>query len=90
MDGIGGLAGWQWIFILEGLLTVLAGVLAYFAIFNGPDSVAWLTEEEKQYLKVKLAYDGNRWGKGTQEEGSKRKYIKEAFLDWQVRIFLPH
>ncbi|OAQ89908.1 major facilitator superfamily transporter [Purpureocillium lilacinum] len=86
MDGIGGLAGWQWIFILEGLLTVLAGVLAYFAIFNGPDSVAWLTEEEKQYLKVKLAYDGNRWGKGTQEEGSKRKYIKEAFLDWQIYL----
>ncbi|KEZ46290.1 hypothetical protein SAPIO_CDS1211 [Scedosporium apiospermum] len=86
MDGIGGLSGWQWIFILEGLLTVLGGVAAIFTIYNGPDSVSWLTEEEKQYLKVKLAYDGNRAGMGTLEDGPKRKYTKDAFRDWQVYL----
>ena len=86
MDGLGGLAGWQWIFVLEGILTVLGGVLAYFTIYNGPDSVTWLTEEEKQYIKIKLAYDGNRSGMATSEEGSKKKYIKNAFCDWQVSL----
>ncbi|KAG7407268.1 putative transporter [Fusarium oxysporum f. sp. rapae] len=86
MDGIGGLAGWQWIFILEGMLTVICGAMAYFTIYNGPDSVSWLTDEEKAYIKVKLAYDGNRSGMGASEEGSKKKYIKDAFCDWQVYL----
>ncbi|KXX76424.1 High-affinity nicotinic acid transporter [Madurella mycetomatis] len=86
MDGIGGLGGWQWIFILEGLVTVVGGVVAIFTIYNGPDSVSWLTDEEKRYLKAKLAYDGNRSGMGAVEGGSKRKYIKDAFLDWQVYL----
>lgn len=86
MDGIGGLAGWQWIFVLEGILTVLGGVAAIFLIYNGPDSVSWLTDEEKRYIKVKLAYDGNRSGMGASEEGSKKKYIKDAFCDWQVSV----
>lgn len=90
MDGIGGLAGWQWIFILEGIITVLGGVAAIFTIYNGPDSVSWLTEEEKRYLKVKLAYDGNRSGMGTTEDGPKRKYIKDAFTDWKVSIWIMH
>lgn len=89
MDGVGGLGGWQWIFILEGIVTVLGGVLAVFTIYNGPDSVSWLTDEEKRYLKVKLAYDGNRSGMGAVEDGPKRKYIKAAFLDWQVSIYIP-
>ncbi|WKT49653.1 MFS transporter superfamily [Fusarium oxysporum f. sp. vasinfectum] len=86
MDGIGGLAGWQWIFILEGILTVICGVMAYFTIYNGPDSVSWLTDEEKAYIKMKLAYDGNKSGMGASEEGSKKKYIKDAFCDWQVYL----
>jgi hypothetical protein len=90
MDGIGGLAGWQWIFILEGMLTVVCGAMAYFMIYNGPEHVSWLTEEEKAYLKVKLAYDGNRSGMGASEEGSKKKYIKDAFCDWQVGPKLRH
>lgn len=47
MKGIGGLAGWQWIFILEGMVTAVAGMIAFFFIHNGPDSVSWLTEEER-------------------------------------------
>lgn len=89
MDGVGGLAGWQWIFILEGLLAVFGGIAAIFTIYNGPESVAWLTDEEKRYLQLKLAYDGNRTGMGTQEDGPKRKYIKDAFCDWQVRSSSP-
>lgn len=88
MNGVGGLAGWQWIFILEGILTVVAGVIAYFMIHNGPESVSWLTEEEKTYLRVRLMYDGNRTGMGANEEGSKRRPIKNAFCDWQVSYYL--
>lgn len=85
MEGIGKLAGWQWIFILEGIVTVVVGAFAYFFIHNGPEEVKWLTEREREYVKYLLAYDGNMSGMGRSEDGSKRKYIKEAFLCPQVR-----
>ncbi|KAH7131754.1 major facilitator superfamily domain-containing protein [Dactylonectria estremocensis] len=81
MDGIGGLAGWQWIFVLEGILTVFSGGAAFFFIYDSPDAVSWLTKEEKKYVKLKLAYDGSVGGNATEEEGSKKKYAKDAFSD---------
>lgn len=89
MAGLAGLAGWQWIFILEGLVTAVAGMIAVFFIHNGPDSVSWLTEEERRYLKLRLSYDGNRHGMGQSEDGSKREYIKQAFMSPQVSTFQP-
>lgn len=85
MDGVGGLAGWKWVFIIEGLLTVLGGVIAYFVIWNTPNDASWLTEEEKRFIIARLAYDGNSTGLAQQEEGSRKTYIKSALTDWQVR-----
>ena len=42
MTGVGGLGGWRWIFILEGILTFVVGVLAYFFIVNYPDTAKFL------------------------------------------------
>ena len=49
MDGIGGLAGWRWIFILEGITTIIFGLIA--AIFLPADiaSAKFLTEEERVF-----------------------------------------
>lgn len=38
MDGVGGYRGWRWIFILEGLLTVIVAVAAYFLMPDYPDT----------------------------------------------------
>lgn len=38
MAGIGGLNGWQWIFIIEGLITVLLGAAGYWLLVDFPDS----------------------------------------------------
>ncbi|CVL13727.1 hypothetical protein FPRO06_07716 [Fusarium proliferatum] len=86
MDGVGGLAGWKWVFIIEGLLTVLGGVIAYFVIWNTPNDASWLTEEEKRFIIARLAYDGNSTGLAQQEEGSRKTYIKSALTDWQVYL----
>jgi MFS transporter, ACS family, tartrate transporter len=51
----GGLAGWQWMFLLEGLPAIVLGVLAWIFLVNGPESARWLTAEEKSWLGTNLA-----------------------------------
>ncbi|KWR91496.1 MFS transporter [Cupriavidus sp. IDO] len=46
----GGLAGWQWMFLVEGLPCILLGVLALYFVPNRPADAAWLTEQEKRLL----------------------------------------
>ena len=56
--GIAGMKGWRWIFILEGIFTVLAGVLAFFILPNTVDKCWWLTDTERR-LAVERLEDSN-------------------------------
>jgi ACS family tartrate transporter-like MFS transporter len=62
LDGVRGLSGWQWLFLLEGVPTVLLGVSVLFVLEDSPEKVAWMTEEEKRWLKEELARDQARYG----------------------------
>ena len=46
MDDIAGLHGWQWMFIVEGLITMAIGVLLWFKLPSKPSDAKWLTAEE--------------------------------------------
>jgi MFS family permease len=50
MNGIRGLSNWRWIFILEGIVTILVGILAFFCITDFPREANWLSEEERESL----------------------------------------
>lgn len=50
LDGIGGLHGWQWLFVLEGIPTVLLGVLIFFVLPNSPAKATWLDADEAAEL----------------------------------------
>ena len=50
MDGICGLSNWQWVFILEGILTIAIGIAAFFLILDFPEDATWLTDEEKRFI----------------------------------------
>ncbi len=54
LDGFGGLAGWQWMFLIEGVLASLVGVLTLFVLPDRPADVAWLAADEKRALSVVL------------------------------------
>lgn len=55
--GQGGLAGWQWMFLLQGLPTVLLGVGVWFLLSDGVQQARWLTPGEKQALTRALDAD---------------------------------
>ncbi|GJN82040.1 hypothetical protein PLIIFM63780_005577 [Purpureocillium lilacinum] len=55
----GGLEGWRWIFIIEGLLTIVAGAIAFLALPNSPATARYLTEEEREWAMKRLAGNGD-------------------------------
>lgn len=65
MDGIAGRPGWAWIFIIEGLLTVVFGVVSFFILPRSPAHAKFLTQREKSYVAAKLREDG---ASGSSEE----------------------
>lgn len=62
MDGIGGKSGWRWIFIMEGILTVLVGLLGFAILVDFPDKLvhkkkAFLTPQQLQWVIWRLEVD---------------------------------
>ncbi|MEZ7911183.1 MAG: MFS transporter [Propionivibrio sp.] len=55
--GHGGMAGWQWMFLLQGVPTVLLGFLVYVLLNDGIAQAKWLSGEEKALLSAELAKD---------------------------------
>jgi len=54
LDGAMGLKGWQWLFIIEGVPTVLLGVVTWFYLTDTPAKADWLTAEQKTWLASQL------------------------------------
>jgi sugar phosphate permease len=54
LDGAWGLAGWKWVFILEGLPAVALGLYIFFVLPDNPGKAKWLTTEETRYLNSQL------------------------------------
>lgn len=57
MSGVAGYAGWRWIFILEGLATVVLGIAAKFLVVDWPETATFLNEEERDMLIRRLKSD---------------------------------
>jgi len=55
LHGLGGLKGWHWLFIIEGLPAVLLGFAALKLLPDRPAEAPWLSEDEKHALETKLA-----------------------------------
>jgi len=57
LDGMGGLHGWQWMFLIEGLLASVVGVWAFFYLDDKPADARWLPPAEKQVLSTAIAQE---------------------------------
>lgn len=79
MRGVGGQPGWAWIFILEGLLTVVVAIAAYWLVPNWPDRASFLTPEERERLLERSKHDSA----GVSEQ-FKWKYVRQALGDHLV------
>ncbi len=57
MSTVGALRGWQWLFILEGIPSMLAGLASLFFLPDGPKQAKWLTADERTFLSKQLEED---------------------------------
>jgi ACS family 4-hydroxyphenylacetate permease-like MFS transporter len=57
MDGFFGLAGWRWLFLLEGVPAVALGIVCLFYLDDGPQRAQWLSEIEKREIAARLERD---------------------------------
>ncbi|KAH6974271.1 major facilitator superfamily domain-containing protein [Ilyonectria sp. MPI-CAGE-AT-0026] len=87
MDGIAGLGGWRWIFILEGILTVLMGCTIPFLLPDSPQAAKFLTVTETDTVISRLQHDaGPASAKIGIDDSFKWAFLKEALLDWKIYL----
>jgi len=60
LNGVAGLAGWQWLFLLEGLPSVLLGAAALWYLTDRPADAAWLPADERAWLSQHLQQEQAR------------------------------
>ncbi|KAJ7105400.1 MFS general substrate transporter [Mycena crocata] len=85
MSGTQGLLGWSWIFILEGIATVVVGIAAFFVLVDFPVSAKFLTPEQRSFVVWKKKYDNSSVG---EEEHFEMRHLVEALTDWQVWLHM--
>src|SRR6201996_6084831 len=60
MDGMLGLGGWQWVFILQAVPAVLLGLASFVYLTDRPEHAQWLTAEQRQWLVATLDNERKR------------------------------
>ncbi|KAI6126505.1 MFS nicotinic acid transporter Tna1 [Pisolithus sp. B1] len=75
------LEGWSWIFIIEGLVTIVISLIGIFVLVDYPDTAKFLSAEERQFVKQQRSVDI-----GDDEEGTVAQRVLSAFLDWQIWV----
>jgi MFS family permease len=81
MDGVHGLAGWQWLFIIEGVPSVIAGTVCWFWLPEQPATSKFLSAPESIFLSKSLKYHAK------QEVKQQEVEFLSIFLDWRVWMF---
>ncbi|KAK9435403.1 MFS transporter [Metarhizium brunneum] len=81
MDGLRGIPGWAWIFIIEGLLTIVVGFLSFFMVHDFPDEAKFLAPEDRARVLLRLKNDNQH---SARHEDFKWDYMWAAVKDWKT------
>lgn len=86
MEGLGGYASWRWVFIIEGALTVVIAVFAYFLLPDYPSTTTWLSAEERAMAEYRLTREAD--GEEDQVTESVFVGLKQALTDPKVYLLV--
>ncbi len=90
MHGIADIAGWRWLFAIEGIPAIVLGILVLWRLPQTPDHAAWLSSEQKGWLKTQLARDNASIEVGANHSwysALKNKTVLLLSLVWFLQAF---
>ncbi|GAA1001566.1 MFS transporter [Subtercola frigoramans] len=99
LDGVGGIAGWRWVFIIEGIPAIALGIYIFIKLPSKPAKAAWLDDEEKAYLAANVVQtEGSAGHELKQIPAALRRpsvwvfaftYFSMLIGFWSITYFLP-
>lgn len=84
LDGARGIAGWRWLFIIEGVASCAGALVITWFMPDYPSTSEWLTPEERLLAAQRLAYDGLGNTQGGHERISEWEAVKLVIKDWRT------
>jgi ACS family tartrate transporter-like MFS transporter len=79
--GVAGLEDWQWLFVIEAIPAIVAGILVFWKLPDGPQDAGWLEPEEKAWLLDRLK------GEEQQRLARERHSLGEVLKDRRILVF---
>ncbi|KAL4812366.1 major facilitator superfamily domain-containing protein [Aspergillus spinulosporus] len=83
VSGAGGLSGWQWLFLTEGIATVIFGIAIWFLLPDLPATATWLTDREKAFIQGRLPQNAPR----ASEQNFNLSEIIDSLKDLRLWLF---
>jgi len=80
MNGTSGLSAWRWLFILEGIPSLLSSILVFFFLPDYPETVSWLSADERELAVKRLEKEGSHGGDVTLDW----RGVKEVLTAWRL------
>ncbi|KAI8311782.1 Major facilitator-type transporter hxnP [Colletotrichum sp. SAR11_59] len=85
MDGLNGIAGWRWLFIVEGAITGFVALVGFWLLPNTPLTTRWLNDREKQLAHSRMEKD--KISDASDEKASAMEGLKQACRDKRTWLF---
>ena len=85
MKGVGGKPGWAWIFILEGLATLIIGLASFYFVHDFPDEATFLSDEDRRRVIRRLKLDDQS---SAEHEEFKMQYFWDTLKDWKTYCYM--
>lgn len=84
LNGVSGLAGWKWLFVVDGIISFVSAIIGFFLIPDFPSTTKWkfFTDEEKRFAEERLLKDGRQ-----EKIVYNLAVFKRVFGRWRVYLF---
>ncbi|KAI4163565.1 MAG: hypothetical protein LQ342_002837 [Letrouitia transgressa] len=84
MDGVAGQRGWRWILIIEGLPTLILGVVTWFLLADSPETAFYLSSQEKELMRIRRE---RQTGQTQSAQELHRRDVLAGLRDWKIYAF---
>ncbi|PFH62795.1 hypothetical protein XA68_11807 [Ophiocordyceps unilateralis] len=82
MNGVLGLAGWRWLFIIEGIPSCFSAIFVFFFLPDYPESASWLSGSEKALAAKRLLHEGSK----SCHKTASWTDAKATLMDWRLYV----